>query len=888
MFRSVLKYFFILLLFNNMTALADSVDVKSGLKEAGVSTLPVFLDATTNNITLKMPKAMGGKKLTFGGSVDADALQDKTFVFITNEDTPLNWDRAFGLSFLNLENVTLNLKIAAGEFDVSLEGQLGGVLKKKNKPIYVSVALTVEEKKITDFSFSLPDSKLSLGRISEFKHIQGINKITLAKPTFTLNSLAGEINFLDETTNGEISRDQEADEWQMSLEFANAITLGKLTGHKHSFLKDIALPSAQLTLTKSEVTISATFDPESTSKKVKSALYSLGLANDSLEIDGDIKNMFSADTELKMAVTIDTPSNHGFSPLKIDNAHVEFFIELSKEQAGLGFRTAVLLSQGKGKDKLAFDVDFELKESDTNIEVQVAGAMSGDWKNAAGIRGLTLENPFLSMGINESGSFDTLIDGTVMIGSEKIRGAIDLVLSPEALGLPSAFAIAGEVNKVDFNNITNFANKHAKQKKRFPHMDVEFQDVAFAFMTPGSTLPSDLENELNIEGSGLALKGTLLVKGKSVASASGYASTKGLSVNGEVSPFKVGPMRLKDASLAIQAGPNVEPKFAFSGDMSLFKNVEEDYSIDIEPHKFSLYSDLKFGKSFEAEISVESEGLDFQSGDDLSFDGTLAANYTKIFHKAVSSAVKGLKSANKKLTDAQHDLTKKQHSVDSLNTQLAKAKKDAKSALDHATKKINSAKNKVDKLKKTIAYNKKKEHDLDKKARKDAKHLRLGKSAKDGTKEAAVKTAVAAEEASLKTANWALEQAKKTVKIVPVDSAPKVVSLTAELKTAKLALTAAKGFLQGIKDADNGVASALKKLDDPSVLTINKIEVSGSLKGITTLGKEGDDTILTIDVTVHKRHHVYHVTVSNFEKNFEKIVASAAKKVAQDIVNVFK
>ena len=84
------------------------------------------------------------------------------------------------------------------------------------------------------------------------------------------------------------------------------------------------------------------------------------------------------------------------------------------------------------------------------------------------------------------------------------------------------------------------------------------------------------------------------------------------------------------------------------------------------------------------------------------------------------------------------------------------------------------------------------------------------------------------------------------------------------------------------------MATALKQLDKPSVLTINKIEVSGSLKGITTAGKEGDDTILSIDVTVHKKHHVYHVTVTNFEKKFDKIVASAAKKVAQDIVDVFK
>lgn len=875
--------FFLLL---HPAVLANDVDVKSGLKEAGVSALPVFLDAATNSITIKMPKEMGGKKLTFGGTIDADALAEKTFVFTTDPNKPIKWQDAFGMSFLDLDAVLLDLTIKSGEFSVTLNGKLGGAFKQKGSPVDVSIDLTIEDKKISNFAFSLPDTKLALKSISELKHIEGVNKLTVENPSISLNSLSGDISFLDEVVHGELSYDESEKDWQIGLDFENPITLGALTGHKHSFLKAIALPSTSLVLTKSKVDISAKFDPSTTSKQVKSALSQLGLAKDTLQIDGSIENMFGDDPALDMTVSIDAPNSHGFAPLKIKDAQVEFFLSLSKEAAGLGFRTAIFLSHGK--DKLEFDVDFGLKESESNIEVQVAGGMKGDWHNAAGIKGLTLENPFLSVGINETGSLDTLIDGTVIVGTEKVRAAVDIVLSPEAAGLPTAFAIAGEINKLNFNDLTSFANKHAKQKKTFPHMDVEFKEVAFAFMTPGATLPSDIEGELNIEGSGLALKGSLYVKNKSIASANGYASTEGLSIQGDISPFKVGPLELKDADLTIQAGPSIEPKFAFDGDMSVFKDVEEKYSIDIEPHNFTLASDLTFGKAFEAAIKVHSEGLDFHSGDDLSFEGELSADYSKAFHKAITEAVKGLKSANKSLTAAQKDLTTKQHQVDKLNGELAKAKKDAKAALDHASKKIEDAKDKVDKLKSTIASNKKKASDLDKAAKNDAKKLRLAKSAKEGSEEAALKTAIASEEASLKTANWALEQAKKTVKVVPVDSAPKVVSITAELATATAALQSAKTFLQGLKDVDNGVAKALKSIDNPSVLAVNKIAVSGSLKGITTAGKEGDETILSIDLTVHGKHHVYHVSVTNFEKEFATITSSIAKKVAKDIVDVFK
>ena len=84
---------------------------------------------------------------------------------------------------------------------------------------------------------------------------------------------------------------------------------------------------------------------------------------------------------------------------------------------------------------------------------------------------------------------------------------------------------------------------------------------------------------------------------------------------------------------------------------------------------------------------------------------------------------------------------------------------------------------------------------MSRKAKKDAKHLKLGKAAKEGVEEGAVKSAIVAEEASLKTATWALNTAKKTVKVVPVDLAPKVVELAAQLETEEAGLKIAEGAL---------------------------------------------------------------------------------------------
>jgi hypothetical protein len=290
------------------------------------------------------------------------------------------------------------------------------------------------------------------------------------------------------------------------------------------------------------------------------------------------------------------------------------------------------------------------------VEVRAAGGMKGDWVNAAGIKGLTLENPFMSVGITETGSFDMLIDGTVMMGKEKVRATADLVLSPESLGLPTAIAFAGTINKLAFNDLAAHAKKHSKQKKGFQKLDAEFRDVAFAFLTPGARLPADLEEELKIEGAGIALKASFWLHNKELGKANGFASTEGMKIEGKIAPFKLGPLDLKDATLDIQAGPSIDPKFAMSGDIALFKGFEEKYALNIEPKKFSLYMDTEFGGAFEAELTAESNGVSFSASNDFAFEAELDAKYDKVFKDLVQGALKGLKKADHEMAKAENDV----------------------------------------------------------------------------------------------------------------------------------------------------------------------------------------------------------------------------------------
>ncbi len=898
-----------------------SSDIKAGLREAGMAALPEFLDAATESITIKFPRALGGGTLKFGGTIDADALAEKKFVFATSDEHKLTWNDAFGMSFLDLKDVALNLSIEKGAFSISLDGQLGGAFAKGGKLRAVVIEIAVEDRKLADFTLSLPDTKLSLHALPEFKTLPGATKFAIEAPTISMHAVGGKVDFLNETVDAMLFYDGATKAWNFGMRFEKALRLADLMGHKHGFLKDLGLPKMRMiTTTKGlksayadlplavrnfftvdgklpegelsipeGVNVIASFDAAVAPGNIRSALGKIGLGKALLDIDGTVNGMFGGTPSIELTVDIDTPANHGFKFLKPKHAKAEFFIKLSDKEEALGFRTAVEMSQGHGKPTLEFDVDFELAEQDGQVEVRVAGGMKGDWQNAASIKGLVLESPFMSVGITETGSFDMLIDGTVMVGSERVRASADLVLTPEAAGLPTAFAFAGQINKLPFASFAEHAKKHAAQKKSFPKLDAEFRDVTFAFMTPGARLPSDLEAELSIEGAGMALKAALWINGKELGGAGGFASTEGVKVNGKISPFKLGPLDLKDATLDIQAGPAIDPKFAMSGDLALFKGYEEKYQLDLEPEKFRFSSDTKFGGAFDATMIAESGGLSFAHGNDFAFEAELAANYTKIFRDMVQSALKGLKKGEKDISKAENDVKAAERKVEGIKSKISAEEAKAKRAYDEATKKISDAEKKAESIQHTIDYNKKKAHDLDRDARNDAKHLRFGKAAEKGTEEAGIKTAIVSEEAALKTAKWALDTAKKSVKVVPVDAAPAVVALKTQLATEEAGLKIAQGTLEAAKGADKGIEAAVKAIGDGlTALKINRLGAAGSLAGIVSGGREGKAPVLIIDVSIHGSRHVYREGIGTLKSEFQKLADEIAKEVAKEVLKAFE
>ena len=321
---------------------AATTTVKDGLKEAGWATVPVFLDAATSDITIKFPKEMGGGKLKFGGTIDAEELKNKTFVFTTLDDKKLKWDNAFGMSFLDLTDVAMTLKAAKGVFEITLDGKVGGPFKNGSKPREVIIELAVEEKEITNFALSLPDTSLHLSQISELKSIPGAAKMAFSSPTISLDAVGGKMEFKGETLDAVAFYDKALKSWNIGLNLEKPMTLGKLVGHNKGFLKDVvmpqmrilsstkglkgayadlplamrqffsvggALPEGELELV-SGINILTSFDPAIQPKAVKSGLSTIGIVQP-VEIDGTVEGVFGGTPAVDLKVAFSVPADQG-------------------------------------------------------------------------------------------------------------------------------------------------------------------------------------------------------------------------------------------------------------------------------------------------------------------------------------------------------------------------------------------------------------------------------------------------------------------------------------------------------------------------------------------------------------------------------------------------
>jgi hypothetical protein len=367
------------LLLTPVAVSAQQVTIKQALNDVGIKKLPTFIVVSDNAIGLHFPAKFGGHKLTFTGSVDADALKDKKFVFTSSEKGKIDWKNAFGMPMLELSDLGLSLTIDSEDIAVALSGELGGVFKKKNDNIDVNIDIALEDKEISDFTLALTGHRFSLADFKEFKKIPDVKHFAIESPVISLDTIGGTIDILKKKVDAVVFYDHENKGWNIGLKFEKPLTLADITGIHKNFLKDIGLPKMRM-INSTEglsgayddlplavqnffmvdgslpdddldldqgMSLMAEFNVAQAPKHVQKALAKIGLGKAQLDVEGEIENLFSSKPSVEINVDMDAPSDHGFKFLKLKDAKVEFFMSLSENQAGLGFKTAVKMNNIK-------------------------------------------------------------------------------------------------------------------------------------------------------------------------------------------------------------------------------------------------------------------------------------------------------------------------------------------------------------------------------------------------------------------------------------------------------------------------------------------------------------------------------------------------------------
>ena len=73
-----------------------------------------------------------------------------------------------------------------------------------------------------------------------------------------------------------------------------------------------------------------------------------------------------------------------------------------------------------------------------------------------------------------------------------------------------------------------------------------------------------------------------------------------------------------------------------------------------------------------------------------------------------------------------------------------------------------------------------------------------------------------------------------------------------------------------------------------TALKINKLGAAGSLKGITTGGRQGKKPVRIIDVTIHGHRHVYRENIASPKHEFKKLAEEIAKEMAREVLKALK
>ncbi|MCW9033910.1 MAG: RICIN domain-containing protein [Rhodospirillales bacterium] len=879
-------------------SILDHLDIKINLPKLRIPGAGKHLTLSNEHLEIKGKLPDGKRGISVKVASDAEIkVKNEDFAFYIEVDydrsqgaaetdleikghTDKPWNKPFGISFLNLENLTLDIrkrKSADGtktyDVDLAAKTDIG-----RHSKLDVNVDVHEQNGKLIDATFELEGPL----KLSEIPGVSGIPEAG----KFEINTIKISEHGIEAKTDFGKQKDLDAylftgSGWNFIMrqdhfaitEFVPplastplkhiklseaAVVLSKdgLKGRLTDFspiaqdaLKEIYGANAVEIDVQSGLSLVAAFEHKNSGGGLSGALKRLGISEERVVLTGDIGGIFGGPIKLDVEVDLSAHAGaHNQPKWMKSKPGVEAVFSLIATEAGAG---QFDIEIGIGADIIAnvhgTELDFTAKTAlefeDEKIDVKVVADLKDKkgWKEPFGIPGFTLYEVGFDLGIDEDAAIHLGFDGNIKVSGETYKIAADADLLPEALGAPQDIAFVGSASKVDMFFIQEIAL--AMIGGNF-NLDIpagifpEFDNVKFAFATPGAQDP-----DLNITGEGFALKGGMTWLEHELGQMDLSVSPKsGIFAEGAINPLNLGPLELKENHFSLKVGvKDPLPSIKVNSNIKIeYLGLHEKFDVTFNKHGASFDATADFGKDFSLHTDFKLSGVDLSAKKpefkkaDFYMEGDLKLDIGKFIAGPATTALNdvfnglnaGFKEAESKLKGAQDKVNNLTASINQERAKVRKERAAAERRLQSAEDRVNSLNNRID----DDWHHYHHCHGWGKWACKAKWGIRIG----------ALKGARGVADAALRLAETITAH-------FPIDLDPRVAVLISERDTARVALDVVLDALKGadfmdkfLKEATDEIAKEIGKS-----INIKKAGFAGDLKDMISKNAPLD---LTLDM----------------------------------------
>jgi hypothetical protein len=888
-------------------AFLDALDLQVPLGSMTVPGMPGFLRTSGAVLRIKgeqqgisaaigtaVTLALKGSSLEFDSFIKLGTAGGQKFAVIDGT-YPHTWDKPLGASWLSVGGVTLAASLGSDKSLTVSGTSLGHV-----KGLKVTANLDVKGGEIADVGIALTGADIPLSVLPGLQSIPNGDRFSLRDVVVSSNAIAAttktDLNILDGLRTVAF---ESGGKWTLAM-LHNDLSLGKLIplpgaaksmldplslkkaavvisdGGIHSRLADLPSPARDLMqqiygTADRQVTLISGFNliSEIDLGKVGAGLNKLNRSGVQPVFAGGIGGIFGGPPTLNLAAAIppiDFPKALSFldPPKSVETA---FFIRFQDAtEAAIGIELSTRLDVKTKHSPVEFETDIAFQaDTQGGFAIDVQGETDSPWRDAMGIKGLTMEpGTRIEVKATDTSEVTVTFVGYSNVGTRPVK----LIGSASALaeGVLDKVAFEGAIGELGMADVIALADAVVSAgggklpAPNFPLAKLRNVDIAFA--SPGASVP-----EMGITDGGIRLAGELwfLIKDRSLGQFKGQVDGNGLTMAGSIADFDVGPIAMRNNSLDAKAAVfPPDAHFKISGGGRLFgKGL--DFELAAGTDHIELATDLDLGAllNFDFKAFAQAPAVGFSPADlaraDLGIHAQLKADLSAWLRTDGAKAVtKSLGNMADTMKQADADIRKAQAKVDSLNTQINDMRATVRKEKATSSTTLKEAQADVDKLVDQLSgladdissaqghihtcdYTVKTCLWYDVIKRKCTKHgsvpdvKRNAECLRDNVKYGAVVTEKVALQKSVKAAKAAaddvLAKVKAGIQSLNVDDDPRVVALIASRVTAQQVLADAEAATQSLGNAAQQVENAIKAASAPGVFAVKNALVQGSLKG---------------------------------------------------------